>query len=165
MLPERTSAGLRHAPHLALAFNPAPLFLNPDQEQLLDIWLRAVRATHAFLTEDDIQFYLPLVRDKALSGLELWVAEAEDGTSAGFIGLSHAKVHMLFIDPAWHGCGIGRTLLVHAARLKGDLTVDVNEQNDDARAFYRKCGFREVGRSSLDGTGKPFPLIHLASGT
>jgi hypothetical protein len=35
MLPERTSAGLRHAPHLALAFNPAPLFLNPRHYRAL----------------------------------------------------------------------------------------------------------------------------------
>ena len=53
--------------------------------------------------------------NEALAALELWVAEAEDGVSAGFIGLSDAKVEMLFVDPAWHRHGIGRTLLLHAA--------------------------------------------------
>ena len=41
-----------------------------EQSPLLDIWLRSVRATHAFLSEDDIQFLLPLVRDHALKELE-----------------------------------------------------------------------------------------------
>jgi putative acetyltransferase len=33
-----------------------------DRELLVDIWLRSVRATHTFLSEDDFQCFLPLVR-------------------------------------------------------------------------------------------------------
>ncbi|MDX6748439.1 hypothetical protein SH611_01325 [Geminicoccaceae bacterium 1502E] len=29
-------------------------------------------------------------------------------------------------------------------------------------AFHRKCGFATVGRSEVDGAGRPFPLIHMA---
>lgn len=58
-----------------------------DNDRLVKIWLAAVRATHPFLSEDDI----------------------------------------------------------------------------GAAAFHRKCGFLPVGRSELDGYGKPsFPLIHMA---
>jgi putative acetyltransferase len=38
----------------------------------------------------------------------------------------------------------------------------VNEQNEGACAFYRKLGFRQVGRSELDDSGRPFPILHLA---
>jgi hypothetical protein len=45
-----------------------------DRDALLDIWLRSVRATHTFLTEEDIQFYLPFVRAALESSeLEVWV--------------------------------------------------------------------------------------------
>ncbi|MDA4833452.1 GNAT family N-acetyltransferase, partial [Enterobacter hormaechei] len=37
----------------------------------------------------------------------------------------------------------------------------VNEQNPDAHGFYRHCGFVAVGRSERDGSGRPFPLIHM----
>jgi putative acetyltransferase len=39
--------------------------------------------------------------------------------------------------------------------------VDVNEQNPEARGFYERLGFTVVARSELDGTGRPFPLLHL----
>ena len=135
-----------------------------DHPALLDIWLRAVRATHHFLEEDDIQFFLPLLRDRYLGMVELWVAAGEDDAPVGFIGLDGSKVEMLFVDPDRHGRGTGRALLAQAAALKGALTLDVNEQNPGALLFYRRCGFHQTGRSAVDGMGKPFPLIHMASG-
>ena len=47
------------------------------------------------------------------------------------------------------------------ADLKGPLVVDVNEQNPQALQFYLAEGFQVVGRSELDGGGRPFPLLHL----
>jgi putative acetyltransferase len=41
------------------------------------------------------------------------------------------------------------------------LTVDVNEQNPAACRFYEACGFVVEGRSELDSTGRPFPLLHM----
>lgn len=64
-----------------------------------------------------------------------------------------------------HGRGAGSQLIRHAESLKGDkLTVDVNEQNAGAHAFYKKYGFVQTGRSELDGAGKPYPLIHMELG-
>ncbi len=42
--------------------------------------------------------------------------------------------------------------------------LDVNEQNEGAVRFYAARGFAEVGRSPLDGEGRPFPLLHLRRG-
>ncbi len=137
-------------------------FAERDTARLVDIWLTAVRATHHFLTEDDIQFFLPRLRDLHIPALEVYVAENEDGQLLGFAGLDGANLEMLFIDLAHHGQGVGKQLVEHAAGLKGRLKVDVNEQNPGALAFYLKCGFTQVGRSELDGSGKPFPLLHLA---
>lgn len=132
-----------------------------DREILLDVWLRAVRATHTFLTEDDIQELLPLVRDFALPALELWVLCSDGDAPVGFLGLSGAVVEALFIAPESCRRGGGRMLIEHARRLRGVLTVDVNEQNPQAVRFYEACGFEVIGRSETDSGGRPFPLLHM----
>lgn len=136
-----------------------------DHDALVDIWLRSVRETHTFLTEDDIQELLPLVRGGALAELELWVLEDDGGTLAGFMGLDDATVEALFIAPEFLRRGGGRMLIDHARRLKGGpLRVDVNEQNPEAVRFYERCGFTVVGRSDVDSAGRPFPLLHMREG-
>ncbi|MFB9328760.1 acetyltransferase [Paenibacillus aurantiacus] len=133
-----------------------------EHERLVDIWENAVRATHHFLADADIEFYRSLVRDQALNAVELWVARQEQGTAVGFIGLDGTRIEMLFVDPAYHGHGIGSELIRHAERLSdSSLEVDVNEQNEAACAFYRKLGFVQSGRSDTDGSGKPYPLLHM----
>lgn len=132
-------------------------------EQLVDIWLRAVRATHHFLSEEDILFFHGMVRDAALTSVEVWMAVDENREPLGFIGLDGTKIEMLFVDPEVHSRGIGRQLLHQAIQLKGTaLEVDVNEQNPGAHAFYTKFGFEQKGRSELDPSGRPFPIIHMA---
>ena len=132
-----------------------------DHAVLLDIWLSSVRATHRFLSECDIAQLLPLVRDVALPNLELWVLVTDVGSPIGFMGLSDELIEALFIAPDWMRKGGGRRLLDHARKLKGRLSVDVNEQNPEALRFYEACGFEVVGRSDSDGNGRPFPLLHL----
>lgn len=139
-----------------------------DFARLIAIWEAAVRATHNFLSEDDIAFYRPMVRDY-LEQVELAVARDDAAAAIGFAGISPAngtkgalaKLAMLFVDPARHGKGTGRALVLHAASKHGDLEVDVNEQNTGSAAFYDKCGFVRTGRSPLDEQGRPFPLLHL----
>ena len=133
-----------------------------DAPVLFAVWLAAVRSTHDFLSEEDIGFYADLVRDQYLPAAALLVAVDGDDRPVGFLGMTGRKIDTLFVDPAWHGRGIGRALVVRALEDGPELTVDVNEQNRSARAFYRRLGFREVGRSALDDSGRPFPLLHLA---
>jgi putative acetyltransferase len=125
-----------------------------------DIWLRSVKATHTFLTEQDIHALLPEVRDVALAKLELWVLCSGE-RAIGFLGLSGSKVEALFLAPESLRLGGGRMLLDHARRLKGALTVDVNEQNAEAVRFYETCGFTVTRRSPVDSSGRPFPLLHM----
>jgi putative acetyltransferase len=133
-----------------------------DRDALFGIWLAAVRATHDFLTEEDIAFYAEQVRGVYLLQVELLVAVDEADRPVGFMGMTGMKIDALFVDPSRHGQGVGRALVNHARRREPALEVDVNEQNRQARTFYERLGFRETGRSELDGSGRPFPLIHLA---
>jgi len=131
-----------------------------DHPRLLAVWLASVRATHGFLTEADIQSLLPVVRDVALPQLEVWLAELPEDIAA-FVALTDAHVEALFVDPAFFRRGCGQALLAHARHRKGALTVDVNEQNPSALAFYQANGFEVGGRSPVDASGNPFPLLHL----
>jgi putative acetyltransferase len=132
-----------------------------DGELLVELWLRSVRATHTFLSEEDIQTFLPIVRDVALVDLEIWVLCSHSGSPIGFMGLSGSKVEALFLAPEFCRRGGGRRLIRHAQELNGELTVDVNEQNPAAKPFYEACGFVVEGRSEFDSNGRPFPLLHM----
>jgi putative acetyltransferase len=68
----------------------------------------------------------------------------------------------LFVDPVFHGRGVGTALLDHALAIELGVTVDANEQASNALPFYLARGFRIVGRSQSDGEGRPYPLVHLA---
>lgn len=63
----------------------------------------------------------------------------------GFMGRNGGHVDMLFVDPAFFGCGAGRTLLrlawerAFAAGLP--LTLDVNEQNPGSSGLLPPDGF------------------------
>ena len=97
----------------------------------------------------------------ASGDLELWVLCSDAETPMGFPGMSGNKLEALFLAPEFHCRGGGRQLVRHAQALKGELTVDVNEQNPAACPFYEACGFIVEGRSELDSTGRPFPLLHM----
>ncbi len=135
---------------------------NADHPQLLNIWLRSVRATHHFLQESDIEALIPQLRDIYLPAVELWVAVDTENCPLGFIGLNENHVEMLFIEPDLRGKGIGRALLDHSRSSRSQMSVDVNEQNPDAVGFYLHYGFVQTARSPLDGEGRPFPLLHLS---
>ena len=80
-------------------------------EKLLPVWERSVRATHTFLSNEEIlqiKNYVPM----AFSGVEhLFVAQDENGTPVGFIGINDHSLEMLFLDPEHRGHGLGRQLL------------------------------------------------------
>ncbi|MFB5675620.1 acetyltransferase [Paenibacillus terreus] len=133
-----------------------------DRDKLVDIWYKAVRCTHTFLTDADIHFYHEMIRNGILEEVEIWMELNEVREPTGFIGLDGSKIEMLFVDPGFHGKGIGTRLIKHAEKIKGpNLKVDVNEQNEGAYAFYKRYGFVLTGRSELDSSGRPFPLLHL----
>lgn len=133
-----------------------------DYDEIMAVWEASVRATHDFLKEEDIVALRPLIRNEYLDAVTLWCARSEDGTLAGFMGISGESIEMLFLAPEARGCGLGRKLVTFAVETESVRYVDVNEQNPQARGFYEHMGFRIVARSALDGQGKPFPLLHMS---
>ncbi|VEE51106.1 N-acetyltransferase GCN5 [Stenotrophomonas maltophilia] len=131
-----------------------------DGVALVDLWRRAVDATHDFLSTEDRQAI-----DAEVAGFlphaPLTVAVDAQDRPLGFMLIDGTHMEALFIDPDVRGTGIGRQLLQHALSLHPQLSTDVNAQNAQAVGFYRRMGFVETGRSPLDSQGRPYPLIHL----
>ncbi|AQT62312.1 acetyltransferase [Cellvibrio sp. PSBB023] len=133
-----------------------------DHLKLIEIWEASVRATHDFLVEDDIQALRPLILEQYFEAVDLRCAKNTHGEIQGFCGVHDGNIEMLFIAPEARGKGIGALLVAYAIKSQGATKVDVNEQNVQALGFYQHIGFSVIGRSPVDGQGKPYPLLHLS---
>lgn len=131
-----------------------------DLPRIMDIWRRAVDATHDFLAPDD-RDAIEAELVTFFPQISLLLAVDDNDTPLGFMFLHDGHMEALFIDPDQHGKGIGKALIHRALAENPDLTTDVNEQNHKALGFYEHQGFERTGRSTHDGQGRPYPLIHL----
>lgn len=132
-----------------------------EYPQLMDIWERSVRATHDFLKEEDLLYYKEIIPNY-FEAVQLAAVRNENNSILGFIGTSAETIEMLFIDPHYRGKGIGKHLLYYALEKLKLTKVDVNEQNNQALVFYQSQGFEVIDRSSLDDSGKAYPILHLS---
>jgi len=132
-----------------------------EYDRLIAIWESSVRATHDFITEEEIQFYKPLILEVYFRAVDLYCYQDEECTIYGFIGVAGDKLEMLFIDAGERGKGIGKQLVAFAVNELQVTKVDVNEENGQAVNFYRYMGFHTIGRSEVDGTGKNHPLLFM----
>lgn len=132
-----------------------------DYAQAVNVWEASVRATHHFVAEEDIRFFRPLVEEGLPTIEQVAAVRDQSGQVAGFVAVVGRRVEMLFIHPTFRGQGAGRRLLTHAVTAFDAVELDVNEQNEQALDFYLLMGFQVIGRSEVDGTGKPYPLLHM----
>ena len=145
---------------------PAPRFFIrlsnglTEYPELVEIWRSAVRATHDFLGESDFERIEANLSSAYFPAVSLLVADTDEGP-VGFAGVAEECLEMLFVADAARGHGVGTALLNETIVRYGVKKVDVNEQNVGALGFYRSQGFVQVGRSELDGDGRPYPLLHL----
>jgi len=132
---------------------------NTEIEAMMAIWESSVKATHNFLTINDINALKPAVKNGLLMIEQLY--GYYDQKLLGFIGVEGGKIEMLFIDANALNQGIGKKLLQYAIDTLKIKYVDVNEQNEKALGFYQHMGFQVTSRSELDEQGNAFPILHL----
>ena len=135
---------------------------NPELlEKLLLVWESSVRATHLFLSNDEInkiKQYVP----QALNSIPiLLVAEDENGNPLGFMGIAEQMLEMLFVSNDNRGQGIGKQLLQYGIEKYSVNKLAVNEQNPLAKGFYEHMGFTVYKRTELDEQGNPYPLLYM----
>ena len=129
--------------------------------QLLEVWERSVRATHLFLSADEVAEIKPYVPQALREIPHLVAAWRADGAPAGFLGVDGRKLEMLFLAPEERGKGLGRKLVQYGMERFGIREVTVNEQNPQARGFYERMGFCVCQRSELDEQGRPYPILKM----
>ena len=131
-----------------------------DGQRVIEIWRKAVDATHDFLSAQDRQDIDELVCG-FLPQATLWLAVDGQDYPLAFMLIDEGHMQALFVDPDSRGTGVGKALVLHGLSLHPRMSTDVNEQNAQAVGFYEKMGFKRIGRSPVDDQGKPYPLIHL----
>ncbi|MBG6246572.1 acetyltransferase [Candidatus Symbiopectobacterium sp. 'North America'] len=131
-----------------------------DISCIMEIWNKAINATHHFLAFED-----RLAIEKELftffPTVELTLACESSGCIIGFMYLHDGHMEALFVDPDYHGQGVGKAMVHTALAQSPELTIDVNKQNQQAVGFYTRIGFDQVGHSEFDSQDRPYPLIHL----
>ncbi len=132
-----------------------------DYPKIMEIWESAVTATHHFLTEEDFNYFKEAIPKDYLPQLDVYLI-SEDDEAKGFASVAVDTLEMLFIHNDVRGKGYGKKLYEWMKETTGLTKVDVNEQNPQAIGFYEKMGFKRVGRSEKDGSGKNYPLIHMS---
>lgn len=85
-------------------------------EKLLRVWENSVKATHLFLSADEINSIKEYVPQALRDVPVLAVAVIENGIPAGFMGISGRKLEMLFVASDNRGQGIGKQLLQYGIK-------------------------------------------------
>ena len=130
------------------------------RSQILTVWEKSVVATHHFLSQEDFLSIKELVAEIDFNAFDVFCLLNGEQV-VGFIGVASQKVEMLFLDPAFIGKGLGRKLMEFAMDELKAHSVDVNEQNPEATAFYQKLGFVTYERTEKDDQGNPYPILRM----
>lgn len=133
----------------------------PLIEQLTQIWERSVKATHLFLSDDEITEIKKFVPDTLSEIAHLVIAINEAGDAIGFMGVEDSKIEMLFISPDERGKGLGKAFIEYGIEHFAVNQVTVNEQNPQAIGFYEHLDFSVYNRTDTDEEGRPYPLLYM----
>ena len=130
-------------------------------KDLLNIWENSVRATHKFLSNEEIlkiKKYVP----QALNDISHLIIETDENENPiAFMGIENNKLEMLFIGSECRGKGIGKKMLLTGIKNYGVNNLAVNEDNPQARGFYEHMGFKVYQRNELDDQGNPYPVLYM----
>jgi len=128
-------------------------YMASDLNPVLDTWEVATRLAHKFMSNDFIVVERKNVADIYMPNTDTWVAEI-DNEVHGFIALMGNEVGAIFLQPNYHGKGIGKLLMDKAQELHGDLEVEVFKENPIGRKFYSQYGFELLEKKFHEPTGQ-----------
>ena len=127
-------------------------YRDEDADAVVAAWRAASELAHPFLTTQFLDAEADAVRNVYLAFAETWVTEV-GGTVVGFIAIVENDVGGLFLDPRYHGRGLGRELMDKAVSERGSLNVEVFRENAVGR-FYDAYGFRGADEFIHEGSGQ-----------
>jgi putative acetyltransferase len=130
------------------------------KSEIINVWEKSVLSTHRFLKENDFLTIKKTLQEMDFESLNVFCLMNECEI-IGFIGLDKTKIEMLFLDPNYIGKGLGKQLIEFAFSNFHADSVEVNEQNTHAVAFYKKFGFETFEKTEKDNSGKGYPLLKM----
>ena len=128
---------------------------------LIKIWEDSVKATHSFLSNDEIKDIKEYVPQAILEVSHVIIIENKNHYPIAFMGIEDTKLEMLFIKNSEIGKGLGKQLLNYGIENYNIRELAVNEQNPNAKGFYEHMGFRTYKRTELDEQGNPYPILYM----
>ena len=130
-------------------------------QELLKVWENSVRATHKFLSNEEILEIKKYVPEALASISHLIIDNDENGNPVAFMGIEENKLEMLFITSDYRGKGIGKKMLSYGIENYGVTNLAVNENNPQAKGFYEHMGFKVYQRNELDDQENPYPVLYM----
>ena len=80
----------------------------------------------------------------------------DDKIVKGLVSIEGAEIKELYVDPFFEGVGIGSELIDFATKKQGCNELWVIDQNDRAKEFYKRHGFKTTGETrNVFGTDIP----------
>ncbi len=125
------------------------------------MWEDSVKATHLFLSNEEIENIKEYVPQALNEVKHLVIIENESHQPIAFMGIQDKKLEMLFIKNSERGKGLGKKLLNYGIENYNVNEVAVNEQNPNAKGFYEYMGFKTYKRTDLDEQGNPYPILYM----
>ena len=120
---------------------------------LLEVWEDSVKATHMFLSSEQIKEIKEYVPQALKEVSHLVIIENEDRKKA----LATSDLY----KNTERGKGLGKQLLNYGIEKYNVDELVVNEQNPNSRGFYEHLGFKVYKRSKIDEQGNPFPILYM----
>ena len=136
-----------------------------DLNRVAEIWLSANLQAHDFIPAGYWKENFPAGKGM-LPRVEVYVYEAESDTGncedlvsgeseiLGFIGLNGEYIEGIFVCDEARSMGVGRKLLDHTKKRKGQLSLNVYQKNIRAVRFYQREGFRIEREKTDENTGE-----------
>lgn len=128
---------------------------------LLEVWENSVKATHLFLSDNEIEKIKEYVPQALKEVAHLIVIENENDIPIAFMGIEGTKLEMLFIKNSERRKGLGRQLLNYGIKNYNINELIVNEQNPNSKGFYEHLGFKVYKRTELDEQENHYPILYM----
>lgn len=124
-----------------------------DTEAIISVWRSASAVAHPFLSDSFMDQGEQDIRNIYLKFAETWVTVV-DSQVVGFIAMAEDEIGGLFLDPDYHGQGLGRKMVDLVRSIKSSIRVEVFERNTIGRRFYAAYGFQGTETYLHDASGE-----------
>lgn len=105
--------------------------------------------------EEDVAFF----RERVFPESDIWLAMS-GGQLIGFAAAKPDWLDHLYVDPGWHGKGVGSALLAKVRDGRTEVNLWTFQRNVQARRFYERQGFRLVALTDGSGNEERCPDAH-----